>query len=335
MNNNVIVAYSGGIDSTFCIIKLKKIGYNVTAIHFVHNGINNITRCEKMCNYLNIPLQIIDVSHMFDKVFEHINNELLNLRMPNPCVYCNKIIKFDFLIKHALDNGFKYIATGHYAQIHTLNDGKKTIMKSIDKSKDQSYFLNQVNQNMLQYILFPLGDMLKSDIYSYMNIHNIELPQNGESYDLCFTGNKNFQEFCKSKFNVDIEGIITDGNEEIMTINNAELVCINQRIPIKGKNKRFYVTNKKMIDSNKCEITINQHMNNNISEIHVDNVNYFIDDIPNKLEFITRYHTQPISGHFDKINKIIHFDAPIINSGPGQYIVAYYNNYIIFGCKII
>jgi tRNA-specific 2-thiouridylase len=333
MSKKVLVAFSGGIDSTYCIISLKELGYDVKAIHFVHGGINNVARCEKMARLLNVELIILDVSHMFVHVFDHIRSELSNLRLPNPCVHCNKIIKFDFVVKYALENGFDYLATGHYAQIHTLPNGNKTIMKAIDTTKEQSYFLNQINPEMLNHVIFPLGNMMKSDVYAYMNMHNIELPASGESFDLCFTGGDNFQNFCKSHFDVDIEGIVSDGHTVLTTVRNSELISLNQRFQFKGK--RHYVTSKRLTDDKKCEIIISDNRDGNVAEIHVDDINIFVETIPEQLDFVIRYHTQPVSGHFDKLNKIVCFDNPTYNSGPGQYIVAYHNNYIVFGCKIV
>lgn len=332
MVNRVLVAFSGGIDSTYAIISLINAGYHVEALHFIHGQVDSIDRCKKITNLLKINLHIVDVSTMFEQVFSHIKNELKNVRIPNPCVYCNKIIKFDFIIKYALDNGFNYCATGHYARCHELSNGKKTIMCALDETKDQSYFLNQINPEMLNYVLFPLGNIRKNEIYNYMKQHNIELPQHGESYDLCFTGGKKFIDFCACKFDVDIEGIVTQDNVQLCKVRHAELLNINNKFHYNGK--KFYVIDKHKIDDKTCEIVINKQMNVNITVFNVNNINIFVEQQFEKLMFVVKYHAKPISGHFDYSNNIIYLDEPTFNPGIGQYIVAYHNNIMIFGCMI-
>lgn len=330
----ILVAFSGGVDSTWVIKVLQIQGHYVEAVHFINGASNNIERCETVARQLNVPLRIINVTILFDHVFDHIRSELSILRMPNPCVFCNKTIKFNYLVKYVLDNGFDYIATGHYAQIHQLSDGSLTIMKGVDLTKDQSYFLNQIDPSMLMHIMFPLGSQMKTQVYENLKSHNINLPESGESYDLCFTDGKDFKTYCRSHFDVDIEGIVTNGSKIMSRINNAELIAINQRIAIPHCGDRMYVANKKIIDDKHCEIIISSEKKNIYTDFHVTNINKFMDRIPIKLEFVLRYHTKSLTGTFDENTSMIHLDSPTYNSGAGQYIVAYHNNCIVFGCMI-
>lgn len=330
----ILVAFSGGVDSTWTIKTLQEQGHNVEAVHFTNGVSNNIERCEKVAKQLNVNLHILDISELFHRIFDHIRSELSNLRMPNPCVFCNKTVKFNYLIKYALDNGFDYIATGHYAQIHTLPDGSMTIKKAVDPTKDQSYFLNQIDPKMLRHVMFPLGTLMKSQVYENLKSHNIEPPASGESYDLCFTGGDDFKTYCRSHFDIDIEGIITDGTKTLSKVNHAELIAINQRIAIPHSGERMYVANKKLIDGNRCEITISSEKGNIYTDFHVTNVNKFMDQIPEKLEFVLRYHTKSFTGTFDEQTNMVHLDNPTYNSGAGQYIVAYHNDCVVFGCMI-
>lgn len=332
--SRILVAFSGGVDSTWVIKSLQIQGNHVEAVHFINGANNNIERCEKIAKQLNVRLHIIDITELFNHIFDHISSELSKLRMPNPCVFCNKIVKFDHLIRYALDNGFNYIATGHYAQIHRLIDGKLTVGKAVDASKDQSYFLNQINPAMLKYVIFPLGTLTKAEVYENLKIHNINLPERGESYDLCFTGGMDFKKYCQSHFDVDIEGIIIDDSRILSIVNHAESIAINQRIVISHCNNKIYVANKKMIDDKHCEIIISKEKNNTHTDFHVTNINKFMEQIPDRLDFILRYHTKSFFGTFDESSNIIHLDNPTYHPGSGQYIVAYYDNHIVFGCMI-
>lgn len=336
----ILVAFSGGVDSTWTINMFKKQGYYVEAVHFtngVTNTNDNITHCIKIAEKLGVKLTIIDLKTQFLQIFDHIKSELLNLRMPNPCVFCNKTIKFDYLIKYAISQGFDYFATGHYARIYELPDGKLTIMKAIDELKDQSYFLNQIDPSMLRYVKFPLGSVLKTQVYSDLRDDNIELPSGGESYDLCFTGGKKFQNFCKENFNVNIEGIITDGNNQLCCVNHSEMINLNQGVSIPHIGEKMYVVDKRLKNDDgkiKCEIVVNNKMNSNISSIHVSHINKFCENIPEKMEFVLRYHANPINGTFDEATNTINLNSPSINPGNGQYIVAYHDGSVVFGAMV-
>lgn len=337
---NILVAFSGGIDSTWTINTFKKQGYYVEAVHFT-NGVtcdsSNITHCFRVAEKLGVRLTIIDLKTQFTQIFDHIKTELRNLRMPNPCIFCNKTIKFNYLIKYAISHGFNYFATGHYARIHELPGGKLAIMKAVDETKDQSYFLNQIDPEMLRYVKFPLGSVLKTQVYSDLRNDNIELPANGESHDLCFTNGLRFQNFCKENFDVDIEGVITDGNKRLCRLKHSETINLNQGIAIPHVSGKMYVVNKRIVShdgKNICEITVDKKMNTNNSLIRVSKINKFYEDFPEKMDFVLRYHAKPISGSFDSSTNTVHLDSPSINPGNGQYIVAYHNGIIVFGAMV-
>ena len=170
---------SGGVDSSVAAIVLQKQGYEVIGL-FMRNwdsladgelngpttdsGIcpqeEDYNDAKAVCDKLNIPLYRKDfVKEYWDYVFTYFLDELKNGRTPNPDIMCNKYIKFDMFAKEARKLGADYIATGHYAR---LVDGK--LLRGIDDNKDQTYFLSQVSKEQFSNVLFPIGDMVKSDV---------------------------------------------------------------------------------------------------------------------------------------------------------------------------
>ena len=161
MEKVIAVAMSGGVDSSLTAAMLLKQGYKVFGITlwlWVSGTPYDevplaVTDAKKMCDFLGIEHHVIDARDVFyENVVDYFVKEYAYGRTPNPCVFCNKTIKFNYLVKYALDNGFDYIATGHYTQIHTLPDGSMTIKKAVDPTKDQSYFLNQIDPKMLKHV---------------------------------------------------------------------------------------------------------------------------------------------------------------------------------------
>ena len=145
----------------------------------------------EVCKKLNIPLHRIDfVKEYWDYVFEYFLDELKKGRTPNPDIMCNKYIKFDYFVKEAKRLGADYIATGHYAKIQ---DGY--LMKAKDSNKDQTYFLSQLSHEQLENVLFPLGDIDKSEVRKIAEEYDLVTAHKKDSTGICFIGEgilKNF-----------------------------------------------------------------------------------------------------------------------------------------------
>ena len=176
----VVVGISGGVDSSVAAYLLKKQGYNVIGL-FMRNWDSNINNdisgnptlndniCPQeqdyndalsVCKKLDIPLKRVDfIKEYWDYVFTYFLDELKRGRTPNPDIMCNKYIKFDMFLNKAKELGADYIATGHFAR---LKDGK--LLRGVDSNKDQTYFLSQVSKKQLENVLFPVGELTKSEI---------------------------------------------------------------------------------------------------------------------------------------------------------------------------
>jgi len=165
LKKKVVVAMSGGVDSSLAAALLKKEGYDVLGITIHHyEGNENLESVEKAAQNLKISWHVLDFTKEFKNiVIDYFYREYLIGRTPNPCVVCNLKIKFGLLWEKAKSLGADYLATGHYAINEYDQKSKKILLKrGVDENKDQSYFLYRLNQNILPYVLFPLGKFKKN-----------------------------------------------------------------------------------------------------------------------------------------------------------------------------
>jgi tRNA-specific 2-thiouridylase len=213
---SIAVALSGGIDSSTVAYNLVQDGYDVVGLYMIlHNNINhdnNISNIKKLSSFLNIKYEIIDLSKDFKSyVYDYFVLNYKNGLTPNPCIICNRHIKFGKLFEYVISK-FDKFATGHYAK----TDGKN-IFEAKDISKDQSYFLGLIDKNILDRVIFPLGDKLKSDIKKDgLNIDIFkEFVSQKESSEICFVENS-YIDILRDEFNVDKIGDVVDVNNNII-----------------------------------------------------------------------------------------------------------------------
>ena len=204
MNTAIVaVGLSGGVDSSLAAYLLKEQGYTVIGLTmkiwkgaykiqedlkhacFGPGEEEDIAACERLCAQLDIPYHVIDLSEEYERfVIEYFRKEYLVGRTPNPCIICNREIKFGFLIERAHQAGidFDYFATGHYVRKASI-DGITYLKTARDAGKDQSYFLYGLDSERLKRIMFPLGEMTKEQTRAAARIHGLEVAEKPESQD--------------------------------------------------------------------------------------------------------------------------------------------------------
>jgi tRNA-uridine 2-sulfurtransferase len=181
----VLVALSGGIDSTATILFLQKQGFLVHGLHFLFND-EDPADVIALSNIFSFPLEIVDLRAEFQQeIVGYMTGEYTKGLTPNPCVECNKKMKWRYLIEAADRLGIFFISTGHYARI-THDDGQHQLRTAVDKSRDQSYFLYGLSKSIIERAILPLGEHLRSDVVSLVQSYGIDRSNLRHSRDLCF-----------------------------------------------------------------------------------------------------------------------------------------------------
>jgi tRNA-specific 2-thiouridylase len=215
IKKRVVVALSGGVDSSVAAHLLVKKGYEVIGI-FMKNWHDESVTISNECPWvedsydamivaekLSIPFQTIDLSKDYQKkIVDYMFNEYKNGSTPNPDVLCNREIKFDVFLKIAMNLGADFIATGHYCRVKEINKNKNTVYQLLsgkDQNKDQSYFLCQLSQEQLSKTLFPIGEMDKSEVRSIAKKEGLITAEKKDSQGLCFIGKVKLPDFLQQK----------------------------------------------------------------------------------------------------------------------------------------
>lgn len=240
----VLVALSGGVDSAVCAALMKKKGYDVTGL-FMNLGQVNLKNdrlaAKAIAKKLEIPLKIIDFRKEFRKrIIKYFLNEYARGQTPNPCVKCNKEIKFGLLFNEMKRSKFDFLATGHYVRCRKSDIGCR-IYQAKDSKKDQGYFLYNLKQSQLGRLLFPLGDFFKKDVIKMAEKMRLPVIKQ-ESQDICFLNGKDHNLFLQKNLKLK-KGLIKNLEGEIIGEHSGlPLYTIGQRRQIKiGGIGPFYV----------------------------------------------------------------------------------------------
>ena len=221
----VVVGMSGGVDSSVAALLLKEQGFNVIGLYM--NNWEEIDACgactgeedfadvRRVANKIGIPYYSVNFAKEYlDRVFSYFLKEYAAGRTPNPDVLCNREIKFKDFKEKAKELGADYIATGHYCDILHEN-GVHYLLKAKDQSKDQTYFLNQLSQEQLDGVLFPLGKLDKSEVRKIAEKNGLATAAKKDSTGICFIGERNFRNFLSKYLPAKKGDIVTTDGKKI------------------------------------------------------------------------------------------------------------------------
>ncbi len=348
----VFVGVSGGVDSSVSAALLKDQGYNVVGV-FMRTWQPDWIECTwrderrdaiRVCAHLDIPFIELDLEREYKEgVADYMIREYRVGRTPNPDVMCNREVKFGGFLKWALDQGADYVATGHYVDRNILDNGFVEMLRGNDPQKDQSYFLWTLEQDQLKHILFPVGNIPKSQVRKLAKKFKLPTATKKDSQGICFIGDIDMKDFLRHYID-EQDGNVLNKNGEIIGKHNGSLFyTIGERhgftVTEKGTDDKPYYVVSKDVKKNTITVSQNHEQKENtkqivVLEMIVDNQNILKEGMG--LESQIRYR-----GDMKKINIVsynktkktmeIQFEKKDPTLASGQSVVFYKENICLGG----
>jgi len=334
----ISVLLSGGVDSSVSALLLKEKGYDLIGVHlhcFDFCNPQDAEDARKIAEILNFPFYVLDLTEEFeDKVINYMIRTYERGLTPNPDVYCNQFIKFGVFFDKALDLGYDFVASGHYAKTQDSH-----LLTSKDKEKDQTYFLWSVEKEKFSKIIFPVGDLLKSEVREIAKKYNLPTAKKKESMGICFVGQVKLREFL-SQYLKPKEGKIIDTQGRILGTHPGYFYFTEgQRhgLNIKVGGGPYYVA-QKIPEENLIIVAKGDDPLLYTQKIEITEVNILEKEILDKEEIVeVRFrHRQPLVKAKINIKKSeVEFLEPQKMIAPGQSIVFYKDNLVLGGGVIL
>ena len=353
----VLAALSGGVDSAVAAALLVEAGYEVIAVSMLlagnaegHEGsccsIDDFQDARRVSERLDIPYYVLNLKDAFQsRVINVFSHEYVQGRTPNPCLLCNRDLKFDLLWQRARELDAHYVATGHYARIvQDANTQRYQLLRGSDQSKDQSYFLFTLSQEQLARTLFPVGHLTKAEVRDKAHSLGLGLADKPESQDICFVPDGNYARFLEQRLSPErfTPGKVVDRKGQVLGSHaGIHRFTIGQRrgLGLGGQPEPMYVSN---IDATTGQVEVGSKADLQASGLHASRVNW-INSIdgqqPQEADEIMatvkiRYRYPPIPARIlpqpdGKAEVRFQYACPAVT--PGQAVVFYDGDRILGG----
>ena len=333
----VVVAMSGGVDSSVAAALLKQTGYDVSGIHMRLGAdimFSNLEALERTCKLLDMPLYKLDLESEFKElVIDYFCQEYGRGRTPNPCVACNQSVKFGIVLKKALEMGATCFATGHYARVEATLEGYK-LKRAVDITKDQSYFLYGLGQEQLQCLLLPLGEMTKERVKTIAKEMKLPAGEHRDSQDVCFIPDNDYRAFIAEKVPLRAGGIVDINGRILGEHGGLALYTVGQRQGLGLTSEEpLYVLK---IDAESNEIVVGnreQALHNVLLSRKLSWISGRSPELPIAVTAKIRYQAPEAAAELypgdDGVE--VRFFEPQSAMAPGQSIVFYQNDEVLGG----
>jgi tRNA-specific 2-thiouridylase len=350
----IVVAMSGGVDSSVVAALLAEQGYPLIGV-MMHLWSEAGKECENKCctpqaieesrkvaDQLGFPFHVMDAAETFrGRIVQYFLDSYAAGKTPNPCVNCNKEIKWGLLLNKAKQLGGQFLATGHYVRREETPDGKVIIKRAVDTGKDQSYVMSMLTQDQLKHTLFPLGGYLKTEVREMARKFNLPMAEKKDSQDLCFVSDDNYRDFLERNApEILVPGPILDqvGNR-IGEHQGLAQYTIGQRKGIGLAAPRPLYVLEKQVSSNSLIVGPVEALHQ--KSITAQGVNWVSGETPVqpvraevKIRYKADYRTATITP-LDGNRVQIDFDKPVRDASPGQFAVFYDGEVALGGGEIV
>ena len=337
----VLLGMSGGVDSTYAVVELRKMGYEVFGAVVRMHEYTETEEARISAEALGVPLFVIDGTQLFEeKVVSSFIEEYRSGRTPNPCIVCNREVKFKLLLDFALQNGFDKIATGHYADIVEISDAagvRYALKRSGDSRKDQTYMLWRLPQEVLSRLVFPLASITKDTVKLESEKMELRAAYRNESQEICFVPDGNYASYIEKRKGKCPEGNFVDETGKILGRHKGIIhytvgqrkglgIALGERAFITSINPCTNDITLSTKDSYTDGFTVSDMVFSGLSE-PAPGAELFLDVKHRYLAPLTKAKLTYLGGGRAKL----FFDAPIRAVTPGQSAVFYDNGILMAG----
>lgn len=351
----VLVAMSGGVDSSVAAALLMAAGHEVTGVTMKLWGGESDTGC---CSVSDVDdarwaAQQLGLDHLVFNFGEDFNRLVVDPyvtdhasgRTPNPCIECNRHLKFDRLLRRAEELGYDAVATGHHARLIERGDGTRRVARGADPAKDQSYVLHMLTQREMAMIMLPIGDMTKDEVRAEAHRLGLRTATKPDSQDVCFiTSTQGRGGFLSERIEMHPGRIVDGEGRQVGEVDAIELITLGQRkgLALAGSQAPRYVTD---IDRSTSTVTIGPREALFVDHVNIHSVTWSNEPVSGLVEVQTSAHGVPVTGIVDPPETdgrsdaegltgdewVVHWSTPQRRVAPGQSVVLYHGDEVVGG----